>query len=119
MERNTLRVLRAMPRMPALLTTNYIVSETVKLLQFRIGFEAARVWYRDVLGVMEVRWVDEAIHRQAYELWVNLGRQRSSIVDCASYITMHQNQVEKAFCFKASYAGHGFEVIPQQVWPLK
>jgi predicted nucleic acid-binding protein len=103
----------------ALLTTNYIVSETVTLLQYRIGFEAARVWYRDVLGVMEVHWVDETTHRQAYELWMNLGRQRFSLVDCASYITMHQHQVEKAFCFKASYAGQGFEVIPQQVWPLR
>jgi predicted nucleic acid-binding protein len=87
----------------------------VTLLQFRIGFDAARVWYRDVLGVMEVHWIDEATHRQAYELWMNLGRRRFSLVDCASYITMHQNQVEKAFCFKPSYAGQGFEVIPQPV----
>lgn len=97
-----------------LLTTNYVVSETLTLLQYRIGFEAARLWYKDVLGVTSVHWVDEASHRQAYELWMNLGRQHCSLVDCASYITMHQYQAEKAFCFKPGYEVQGFQLIPDK-----
>lgn len=95
-----------------LVTTNYTVAETVTVLQYRISFEAACVWYRDVLGVLQVHWVDENSHRLACELWVNLGRRRFSLVDCANYITMSQNRIEKAFCFKQNYREQGFEILP-------
>jgi len=95
-----------------LVTTNYTVAETLTLLQYRIGFEAACVWYRDVLAVLDVRWVDEISHKLACELWVHLGRRRFSLVDCVNYITMNQNQIEKAFCFKQNYREQGFEILP-------
>ena len=96
----------------ALLTTNYVVAETVTVLQYRIGFNAANLWYRDVLGVIDVYWVDEAVHRQAYELWMNLGRRRFSLVDCVSYVTMHQKRIEKVFGFKTNFVEQGFELLP-------
>ena len=95
-----------------LVTTNYVVSETTTVLQYRIGFEAANLWYRDILGVMDVHWVDEALHRRAYELWMNLGRRRFSLVDCVSYVTMHHHRIEKAFGFKSNYIEQGFELLP-------
>ena len=97
----------------ALATTNYVVSETTTVLQFKIGFNAANLWYRDVLGVIDVYWVDEAVHCQAYELWMNLGRRRFSLVDCVSYVTMHRNRIEKAFTFKTNYIEQGFELLPE------
>jgi predicted nucleic acid-binding protein len=33
-------------------TSNYITIETVALLQHRLGFEAADLWYKDILGVV-------------------------------------------------------------------
>ena len=95
-----------------LVTTNYVVFETVTVLQYRIGFEAASLWYKDVLGVLSVRWVDEDTHRLAGELWMSLGRRHYSLVDCVSYITMNQNRIEKAFCFKENYAAQGFDLLP-------
>jgi predicted nucleic acid-binding protein len=94
-----------------LVTSNYIVSETMKLLQNKIGFEAARVWYRDILSVLEILWIDKGIHQQSYELWLNLGRIPLSLVDCTSFVTMHHNQIEKAFCFKSYFVDHGFDVL--------
>jgi len=95
-----------------LVTTNYVVSETVTVLQYQIGFDAASLWYKDVLGVLSVLWVDEETHRLACELWMNLGRQHYSLVDCVSYITMNQNQIERVFCFKDNYATQGFDLLP-------
>ncbi|MBW2605792.1 MAG: type II toxin-antitoxin system VapC family toxin [Deltaproteobacteria bacterium] len=94
-----------------LVTSNYVVSETMKLLHKRIGFEAARLWHRDILSVLEVLWVDEGIHQQAYELWLKLGRSLLSLVDCASFVTMHHHQIERAFCFKSHFADYGFEIL--------
>jgi hypothetical protein len=42
---------------------------------------------------------------------MNLGRQQHSLVDCISYVIMYQNQIEKAFCFKRSYARQGFTLL--------
>jgi predicted nucleic acid-binding protein len=95
----------------SLITSNYVVWETLGLLQKRIGFEAASLWYKDILGVLEVLWVNVGTHQRAYELWLNLGRRRFSLVDCVSFVTMHQHQIEKAFCFKPHYTDHGFTLL--------
>ena len=95
----------------SLVTTNYVVWETLGLLQKRIGFEAAILWYKDILGVFDVWWVNADIHQRAYELWLNLGRRRLSLVDCVSFVTMHQHDIEKAFCFKPHFLDHGFHLL--------
>ena len=94
-----------------LVTSNYVVWETVGLLQKRIGFEAASLWYKDVLAVLEVLWVDEKTHQRAYELWLNFGRMGLSLVDCVSFVTMHRHGIEQAFCFKPHFADHGFSLF--------
>ena len=95
----------------ALITSNYVVGETVDLLQKRIGFDAAYIWHRDILGILEVWWVNEEGHQKAYELWRNLGRKQLSLVDCVSIVTMHQHQIERAFCFKMNFTNYGFELL--------
>jgi predicted nucleic acid-binding protein len=95
----------------SLATSNYVVSETMEMLQKRIGFDAARIWCKDILNVLDVLWVDEGIHKQAYELWLNLGRIPVSLVDCTSFVAMHRHQIEKAFCFKRQFKVYGFELI--------
>jgi predicted nucleic acid-binding protein len=94
-----------------LITSNYVVSETMKLLQEKIGFEAGKAWYKDILSALNVLWVDEVIHQRAYELWLNLGRIPLSIVDCASFVIMHQNNIEKVFCFKSYFVDYGFDIM--------
>ena len=95
----------------SLRTSNYVVSESLSLIQHRLGYKAASIWYKDILGVMDVHWVDRAIHRRAYELWMSLGRRQYSFVDCISHAIMHQNQIDKAFCFKRCYAEQGFKLV--------
>jgi predicted nucleic acid-binding protein len=51
-------------------TNNYIIVETLSLLQSRLGFEAAHLWSRDVLSVTEDLWIDGSMHNLAYELWL-------------------------------------------------
>jgi predicted nucleic acid-binding protein len=56
-------------------TSNYVVSESFTLIQHRLGYKAASIWYRDILGVLDIYWVDPATHHRAYELWMGLGRR--------------------------------------------
>jgi len=94
-----------------LATTNYVVVETMALLQKKIGVEAARLWHKDILCLLDVCWIDEDLHQRALELWLNLGGKRLSLIDCVSFITMHSLQIERAFCFKPYFAHHGFNLF--------
>ena len=94
-----------------LVTSNYVIGETTSLLQSRISFEAARLWYRDILGIMEIEWVNPEIHQRAYELWLNLGSRHISLVDCVSFVVMLQKEIEAVFCFKSHFIDHGFALV--------
>ena len=96
-----------------LVTSNYIVSETAGLLQFKIGFDAAKCWYRDVLEILETKWVDPTIHQRAYELWLNLGLQNLRLEECVTFAFMHHHQIDNIFCFKSIFAAYGFCAIPE------
>lgn len=89
-------------------TNNYITVETAALLQNRLGFEAADIWYRDVLGVVNVLWVEESDHRKAYELWISLGRRKLSLVDCVSFVTMRSYKINTIFGFDRHFEEQGF-----------
>ncbi|MBW1982345.1 MAG: PIN domain-containing protein [Deltaproteobacteria bacterium] len=94
-----------------LLTTNYVVVETLALLQGRLGFEAARLWQRDILDVVVVVWTDESVHSRALELWLSLGRRKVSLVDCVSFVTLRLQKIEKVFAFDKHFSEQGFEVL--------
>ncbi len=94
-----------------LLTTNYVVLETMALLQNRLGFDAASLWYGDVLSVVEVLWANEYLHRLSFELWLSLGKRKLSLVDCVSFVAMRQRRSDRAFCFDRHFADEGFGIV--------
>jgi len=97
-------------------TSNYVTVETLALLQNRLGFEAADLWSRDVLGIVETIWIDEVIHNLAFEIWLSLGRRKLSLVDCASFVIMRQNKMEKVFGFDKHFTDQGFEVLNENAY---
>jgi predicted nucleic acid-binding protein len=92
-------------------TSNYVTVETLALMQNRLGFEAADIWSRDVLGIVETIWIDEVLHNLAFEIWFSLGRRKLSLVDCASFVVMRHDEVEKVFGFDKHFTEHGFEAL--------
>ncbi len=66
-------------------TSNYVIIETTALLQSRLGMNAAALWNRDVLGVVEILWVDQPTHSIARDLWLGMGRTSVSLVDCVGF----------------------------------
>ena len=97
-----------------LLTSSYVVSETMDLLQCRLGYEAARLWHKAMLGVVDIQWADQSLHALGYDLWMSLGRMGFSLVDCVGHILMNRHCIEKAFCFKPTYAEQGIILLPER-----
>jgi len=95
-------------------TTNYILIETVALLQSRIGMDSVRAFTTDILPLVNVHWVDEALHLSAYQALLLSGRRRLSLVDCVSFEAMRRLHLTDVFCFDMHFAEQGFRVLPEQ-----
>jgi predicted nucleic acid-binding protein len=92
-------------------TTNYIIIETLALMQNRLGFEAAHLYSSDILELVDILWVDEPRHNLAFELWLSLGRKKLSLVDCVSFITMRHFRLENVFGFDRHFDQQGFNIL--------
>lgn len=90
------------------ITTNYVVVETVALLQSRHGFAVARRFVEDVLPELDVVWVDEAHHATSVAAWLAAARRSLSVVDCASFAVMRARGVRQAFAFDQHFDEQGF-----------
>ena len=95
-----------------LLTTNYIIIETISLLQSRIGFDAVHTLHEDIIPVLHLQFINEAIHNAAMSALVTASRRNLSFVDCASFECMRRLGIKKAFTFDSHFSEQGFECIP-------
>ena len=86
------------------------------LLQNRLCFEAADLWYRDVLGIVETFWIDNVLHNLAIEIWFSLGRRKLSLVDCTSFVIMRQDKMGKVFGYDKHFTEHGFEILDEHAF---
>ncbi len=91
---------------------NYVLVETFFLLQNRFGLEAVRLFQRDILPVVEIAWVDEAVHNPAVSALLAANRRSLSLVDCTSFETMRQLGLSTAFTLDNHFKEQGFEVVP-------
>ena len=95
----------------SLKTTNYIIIEALALVQSRLGLEAAQLFSRDILELVDILWIDESRHNLGFELWLGLGRKKLSLVDCISFITMRHYRLENVFGFDRHFHEQGFNLL--------
>jgi len=92
-------------------THAYVVVESLALAQRRLGMEAARVLVHDLLGVVRVAPVDEALHRAALTATLASGRREVSLVDWISFLYMRQREIQMAFAYDNHFWEQGFKPV--------
>lgn len=92
----------------SLSTTNYVVVETVAVVQHRLGLGAVRALLREVLPVVDVLSVDAATHGAALTALMTSARRHLSLVDCVSFGVMRQAGVRRAFAYDRHFDEMGF-----------
>ena len=91
-----------------LVSTNYVVVESVSVAQHRLGINAVRALVDDILPVIEVRFVDHTVHDAAMATLLAAGRRQLSLVDCASFEVMRRGELYRAFAFDKHFRERGF-----------
>ena len=94
-----------------LICNNYVLVETLAVLQNRLGLEAVIAFQNDVMPVLVVLWVDEDLHRRAASALLTAQRRRLSLVECASFESMRQVGLRQVFAFDAHFEEQGFQVL--------
>ena len=82
-----------------MITSNYIIDETLTLLRIRQGVDVALKFYDKVKGSKSIRivWVNEGIFNEALKIFQrNDGKLRWSFTDCTSF--RYNESPEHTFC---------------------
>ena len=90
-----------------LVTHNYVVVEAEAVARRRLGAAAASALTDAILPVIEVAWVDEALHREGQAVQ-RAGVGEASLVDHVSFAVMRRLGIETAFAYDADFEQQGF-----------
>lgn len=92
-------------------TTNYVVLETLALVQRRLGQRAAHTFIADILPFTQLHHIDRATHEEAVELFLGQARRHLSLVDCSSILCMRSLGITRAFAFDRDFEEFGMELL--------
>ena len=94
-----------------LVTSSFVVLETVALLQARVGVAAVRIFYRDVLPILDVVWVGEELLHRAMAALLASSHRGVSLTDWSSFVLMREHGIAHAFAFDEDFTRQGFELV--------
>jgi hypothetical protein len=97
-----------------LITSDYVLDESLTLLRFRAGHREAVEFGRWVLQspLVKVINVDEKIWQAAWEIFVKSDDKYFSFTDCTSFAIMRQLDLINAFAFDHNFEQAGFVMLP-------
>lgn len=96
-----------------LITTNYILSETLTLMRYKLGHQIAVEFKEEIKksNYCLVMRVTEDIEEQAWEIFKKYNDKEYSFVDCISFAFMKEQGIKKAFTFDSHFQHFGFELV--------
>ncbi len=100
-----------------LVTTDFVVDETLTLIRFRLGVDAAEAWWQQVDGSRRLRWepVDSDRFERARQMFFRYRDKDFSFTDCSSFAIMRELKLVQALTTDHHFRQIGFEVLPGRV----
>ena len=96
----------------SVVTTNYVVTETLALCQRRFGLGATRGFALGMVPLLDIVWIGKEHHDRAVAALFAANRRDLSLVDCVSFETMRRLGIRRAFALDEHFREQGFEVVP-------
>jgi predicted nucleic acid-binding protein len=93
-----------------LMSSSYVLLETIALLHRRIGIAAVADFQAKIVPLLEIVWVDAEWHARALQRLFALGRKDVSLVDCLSFEVMEARNLRTVFSFDKHFEERGFSL---------
>ena len=95
-----------------LTTCSYTLVEAGALVKRRLGSGAFKKLGETVTDAMDVIWVDAELHAHAWANAAKHSRHGPSLVDCVSFIVMHDKGITTALALDEHFRAEGFQILP-------
>ena len=97
-----------------LLTTNYVLVETVNLLNVRAGHGAAALYLEQAHSskILTLHHIGAGQHGQAESYFRRHSDKGWSLTDCSSFVVMGELGLTEAFSFDRHFSQAGFVRVP-------
>ena len=97
-----------------LVTTDYVVDETLTLVRMRLSLAAAEAWWAQVEGSSRVRHetIDALRAEKARAVMFRHRDKTYSFTDCTSFVVMRELKLKQALTTDRHFRQMGFQVLP-------
>jgi uncharacterized protein len=97
-----------------LVTTDYVVDETLTLIRLRLGIDAAEAWWTQVDGSSRVRAeaIDALRAEKARALFFRHRDKDYSFTDCTSFVVMRELRLREVLSTDHHFRQMGFRALP-------
>jgi uncharacterized protein len=104
-----------------LVTTDYVIDETLTLIRMRLGLQAAETWWEQVEGSARLRWEWIGVERaeKARSIFFQFRDKEFSFTDCTSFVVMKELKLRQVLTTDRHFAQMKFDVRPAQGGPTK
>ena len=98
-----------------LVTTDYVMDETLTLMRIRLGLPAAKAWCEQVEGSSRLRWEWVGMERaeKARKAFFRFRNKSYSFTDCTSFVVMQELRLKEALTSDRHFRQMGFQVLPR------
>ena len=108
-DKNHLAAKRFLDAGHRLLTTNFVIDETITLVLVRKGYQAAvdlgeQLWSEEQARIV---WLSRADQRAAWQLFKRYSDKEFSFTDCTSFVVMERLELTHAFAFDENFSQTG------------
>ena len=94
-----------------LMCNNYVMLETVTLIQRRLGMDALRGFASVILPYLDVFQIDLPTHERVLLAVLTAGQRQLSFTDCSSFDTMRTLQATECFAYDQHFVEQGFAPV--------
>lgn len=97
-----------------LVSSDFVMDETLTLLRVRLGLGAAEAWWNQVEGSRRLlwEWID-GLRAEKARRWFFRWRDKSfSFTDCTSFVLMKERRIKSALTSDRHFALAGFRTLP-------
>jgi len=98
-----------------LVTSDYVVDETLTMLRFRLGLAETEAWWHQVTGTSRLRWEYIGLERadKARDLLFRHTDKEYSFTDCTSFVVMRELKLREALTTDHHFTQAGFVILPR------
>jgi len=97
-----------------LVTTDYVVDETLTLIRMRLGLDAAENWWEQVSESprLLLEWINGERAEKARGWFFRWRDKTFSFTDCTSFVVMRELRLKKVLTGDRHFIEAGFEILP-------